>query len=115
VTRLFLEFQKENVAALVVAREDDFVSVGGDLRVIEQDAEGPKIGDGSRRAAGKREAEKKLRKVKGYRELKDLAQKLNPHSTPLDLGHAPWPHCAGGKVRRSLTGPESKARMAAMG
>jgi transposase-like protein len=33
-------------------------------------------------AAGLLEAEKKFRKVKGYRELKELAQKLNPHSTP---------------------------------
>jgi len=28
------------------------------------------------------EAEKKLRKMKGYRELKKLAGKLNPHSPP---------------------------------
>jgi hypothetical protein len=33
-------------------------------------------------AAGLLEAEKKFRKVKGYRELKELAAKLNPHSTP---------------------------------
>ncbi len=33
-------------------------------------------------AAGLLEAEKKFRKVKGYRELKELAKKLNPHSTP---------------------------------
>jgi hypothetical protein len=40
-------------------------------------------------AAGLLEAEKKFRKVKGYRELKELAaklnasaEKLNPHSTP---------------------------------
>jgi putative transposase len=33
-------------------------------------------------AAGLLEAEKKFRKVKGYRELKELAGKLNPHSTP---------------------------------
>lgn len=33
-------------------------------------------------AAGLLEAENKFRKVKGYRELKELAQKLNPHSTP---------------------------------
>ncbi|MCI0719580.1 MAG: transposase [Acidobacteria bacterium] len=33
-------------------------------------------------AAGLREAEKKFRKVKGYRQLKELAAKLNPHSTP---------------------------------
>ncbi|MGH9555708.1 MAG: IS256 family transposase [Terriglobales bacterium] len=33
-------------------------------------------------AAGLVEAEKKFRKVKGYRELKELAGKLNPHSTP---------------------------------
>jgi transposase-like protein len=33
-------------------------------------------------AAGLLEAEKKFRKVKGYRELKELARKLNPHSTP---------------------------------
>jgi transposase-like protein len=33
-------------------------------------------------AAGLLEAEKKFRKVKGYRELQELAQKLNPHSTP---------------------------------
>jgi putative transposase len=33
-------------------------------------------------AAGLLEAEKKFRKVKGYRELKELATKLNPHSTP---------------------------------
>jgi hypothetical protein len=33
-------------------------------------------------AAGMLEAEKKFRKVKGYRELKELAQKLNPHWTP---------------------------------
>ena len=33
-------------------------------------------------ATGLLEAEKKFRKVKGYRALKELAQKLNPHSTP---------------------------------
>jgi len=33
-------------------------------------------------AAGLLEAQKKFRKVKGYRELKELARKLNPHSTP---------------------------------
>jgi len=33
-------------------------------------------------AAGLLEAEKKFRKVKGYRELKELAAKLNRHSTP---------------------------------
>ena len=33
-------------------------------------------------AAGLLEAEKKFRKVRGYRELKELAQKLNPRSTP---------------------------------
>jgi transposase-like protein len=33
-------------------------------------------------AAGLLEAEKKFRRVKGYRELKELAGKLNPHSTP---------------------------------
>lgn len=33
-------------------------------------------------AAGLLEAEKKFRKVKGYRELQELAAKLNPHSTP---------------------------------
>lgn len=33
-------------------------------------------------AAGLLEAEKKFRKVKGYRELKELAGKLNPRSTP---------------------------------
>lgn len=33
-------------------------------------------------AAGLVEAERKFRKVRGYRELKELAQKLNPHSTP---------------------------------
>jgi len=33
-------------------------------------------------AAGLLEAKKKLRKVKGYRELGELARKLNPHSTP---------------------------------
>ncbi len=33
-------------------------------------------------AAGLLEAERKFRKVRGYRELKELAQKLNPHSTP---------------------------------
>ena len=33
-------------------------------------------------ATGLLEAEKKFRKVKGYRQLKELAQKLNPHSTP---------------------------------
>jgi putative transposase len=33
-------------------------------------------------AAGLLEAEKKFRKVKGYRELKELAGKLNPHSIP---------------------------------
>jgi transposase-like protein len=32
-------------------------------------------------AAGLVEAEKKFRRVKGYRELKELAAKLNPHST----------------------------------
>jgi putative transposase len=41
-------------------------------------------GDHSARwtAAGLLEAEKKFRKLKGYRELKELAGKLNPHSTP---------------------------------
>jgi transposase-like protein len=33
-------------------------------------------------AAGLLEAEKKFRKVRGYRELQELAKKLNPHSTP---------------------------------
>jgi transposase-like protein len=33
-------------------------------------------------AAGLLEAEKKFRKVKGYRHLEELARKLNPHSTP---------------------------------
>jgi hypothetical protein len=33
-------------------------------------------------AAGLLEAEKKFRKVKGYRELTALAGKLNPHSPP---------------------------------
>jgi transposase-like protein len=33
-------------------------------------------------AAGLLEAEKKFRKVKGYRELQELTAKLNPHSTP---------------------------------
>ena len=33
-------------------------------------------------AVGLLKAEKKSRKVKGYRELKELAGKLNPHSTP---------------------------------
>jgi transposase-like protein len=33
-------------------------------------------------AAGLLEAEKKFRRVKGYRELQELAAKLNPHSTP---------------------------------
>lgn len=33
-------------------------------------------------AAGLVEAEKKFRKVRGYRELQELAKKLNPHSTP---------------------------------
>ncbi|HLH54508.1 MAG TPA: hypothetical protein VKY92_12910 [Verrucomicrobiae bacterium] len=33
-------------------------------------------------AAGLLEAEKKFRQVKGYRELKELAAKPNPHSTP---------------------------------
>ncbi len=33
-------------------------------------------------ATGLLEAEKKFRKVKGYRELKELTAKLNPHSTP---------------------------------
>jgi len=33
-------------------------------------------------AAGPLEAEKKFRKVKGYRELGELGRKLNPHSTP---------------------------------
>jgi len=32
--------------------------------------------------AGLLEAEKKFRKVRGYRELEELARKLNPHSTP---------------------------------
>jgi hypothetical protein len=32
-------------------------------------------------AVGLLEAEKKFRKVKGYRELKELAARLNPHST----------------------------------
>lgn len=32
-------------------------------------------------AAGLLEAEKKFRKVKGYRELVELARKLNPQST----------------------------------
>jgi putative transposase len=33
-------------------------------------------------AAGLLEAERKFRKVRGYRELPELARKLNPHSTP---------------------------------
>lgn len=33
-------------------------------------------------AAGLLEAERKFRKVRGYRELQELAKKLNPHSTP---------------------------------
>lgn len=33
-------------------------------------------------AAGLVEAESKFRKVRGYRELQELAKKLNPHSTP---------------------------------
>src|SRR3990170_1811277 len=37
-------------------------------------------------AAGLLEAEKKFRKVRGYRELKELAGKLNPRSTPQQQG-----------------------------